>query len=255
MIRHLKNVRNLSLNWVLRSLTVLCYAFATSFLHYLCSKRRQEKITLRLWNVRSKRSQLDKNNFKDALHTDSVILTVDLRLDYNHCLEAIEDNFEPHTVKNRIFEVMFNFVIWRSWSSLDDLGDLVCFLSLFEGFETYIWMFLHHTVFTNIDSMFKTKLIRDSTFWTFAQSHFLCFLYFADFFFVCLLFHLCDVTQFWQFSAGKQSDFKTIQKLIVNSINFFPVQNSTFFLILINAKILISEINLILIINFIKLRF
>ena len=146
---------------------------------------------------------------------------------------------------------MFNLVICRSWSSLDDFGDLVCFLSLFEGFETYIWMFLHHTVFTNIDSMFKTKLIRDSTFWTFAQSHFLCFLYFADFFFVCLLFHLCDVTQFWQFSAGKQSEIKTIQKLIINSINFFPVQNSTFFLILINTKILISEINWILWINLI----
>ena len=144
----------------------------------------------------SKSKVLSKLNFWTKISLFEQCWIFDLRLDYNHCLEAIEDNFEPHTVKNRIFEVMFNFVIWRSWSSLDDLGDLVCFLSLFEGFETYIWMFLHHTVFTNIDSMFKTKLIRDSTFWTFAQSHFLCFLYFADFFFVCLLFHLCDVTQF-----------------------------------------------------------
>ena len=133
MIRHLKNVRNLSLNWVLRSLTVLCYAFATSFLHYLCSKRRQEKITLRLWNVRSKSSQLDKNNFKDASHTDSVILTVDLRLDYNHCLEAIEDNFEPHTTKNRIFEVMFNLdilvILVKSWWSCFFLSLFVLLIS------------------------------------------------------------------------------------------------------------------------------
>ena len=88
---------------------LLCCATPLQHLSYTTYAPREDRENH--LNVRSKSSQLDKNNFKDASHTDSVILTVDLRLDYNHCLEAIEDNFEPHTTKNRIFEVMSNLDI------------------------------------------------------------------------------------------------------------------------------------------------
>ena len=107
------------------------------------------------------------------------------------------------------------WTFWWSWSSLDDLVSSCHFLLCWflEGFGTYPRMLLHHTVFTDIDSMFKTKLISYSPFGTLAQSHFYAFCFFADFFSLFFVtWHNFDNSQQKNSPIVRRSHDRTITK-------------------------------------------
>ena len=159
-----------------------------------------------------------------------------LKITLNHTLQKIE-----------YLRSCLTWTFWWSWSSLDDLVSSCHFLFYWflEGFGTYPRMLLHHTVFTDIDSMFKTKLISYSPFGTLAQSHFYAFCFLPT-----ILVFLCDVTQFWQFSAAKQSDCKTIPRPNDNKIQLFFIFRIQFLAEFQFLSILIREMNWILWINF-----
>ena len=125
-----------------------------------------------------------------------------LRLGYNHYLEAIVNNFERHTEK---FEKYIE--------------------NIFDCFSKARFCLTFGCFCTIQCSQTLTRCSKQNWFVTRRLGH-LQSPIFASFWTFCLFLYLCDVTQFWQFSAVLSWDLRQSQNLKYNFESYLHYLNN-----------------------------